>query len=73
MRMVTMVPGGVFGPVHNLKDRPDIVYILQGTITDHRNGDEAFQSKQPCFFPEGPFAGLNRSYVSPILLNGRWE
>jgi quercetin dioxygenase-like cupin family protein len=38
MRMVTMEPGGVFGPIHDHKDRPGIVYILQGTITDHRNG-----------------------------------
>ena len=38
MRMVTMEPGGVFGPTHNHKDRPGTVYILQGTITDHRNG-----------------------------------
>lgn len=37
MRMVTIEPGGVFGPVHNHKDRPGTVYILQGTITDHRN------------------------------------
>src|SRR5215213_489649 len=34
MRMVTMEPGGVFGPMHDHKDRPGIVYILQGTITD---------------------------------------
>ena len=38
MRMVTIEPGGVFGPIHNHKDRPGTVYILQGTITDHRNG-----------------------------------
>jgi len=38
MRMVTIEPGGVFGPIHDHKDRPGIVYILQGTITDHRNG-----------------------------------
>jgi quercetin dioxygenase-like cupin family protein len=38
MRMVTIEPGGVIGPVHNHKDRPGVVYILQGTITDHRNG-----------------------------------
>jgi len=38
MRMATMEPGAVFGPVHDHKDRPRIVYILQGTITDHRNG-----------------------------------
>ena len=38
MRMVTMEPGGVFGPIHDHKDRPGVVYILQGTITDHRDG-----------------------------------
>jgi quercetin dioxygenase-like cupin family protein len=38
MRMVTMEPGAVFGPLHDHKDRPGIVYILQGTITDYRDG-----------------------------------
>jgi quercetin dioxygenase-like cupin family protein len=38
MRKVTIEPGGVFGPVHDHKGRPGIVYILQGTITDHRDG-----------------------------------
>jgi quercetin dioxygenase-like cupin family protein len=38
MRMVTIEPGGVFGPVHDHKGRPGIVYVLQGTITDHRDG-----------------------------------
>ncbi|HOM13540.1 MAG TPA: cupin domain-containing protein [Rubrivivax sp.] len=38
MRRVTIEPGGVFGPLHSHADRPGTVYILQGTITDHRNG-----------------------------------
>jgi quercetin dioxygenase-like cupin family protein len=38
MRMVTIEPGGVFGPIHDHKGRPGMVYILQGAITDHRNG-----------------------------------
>jgi quercetin dioxygenase-like cupin family protein len=38
MRLVTIEAGGVFGPIHDHRDRPGIVYILQGTITDHRNG-----------------------------------
>jgi quercetin dioxygenase-like cupin family protein len=38
MRMVTIDPGGVFGPIHDHKGRPGTVYILQGRITDHRNG-----------------------------------
>lgn len=38
MRLVTIEPGGVFGPVHDHKGRPGAVFILQGTITDHRDG-----------------------------------
>jgi quercetin dioxygenase-like cupin family protein len=38
MRMVTIEPGGVFGPIHDHRGRPGIVYVLQGTITDHRDG-----------------------------------
>jgi quercetin dioxygenase-like cupin family protein len=38
MRMVTIEPGGVFGPIHDHVGRPGVVYILQGTITDHRDG-----------------------------------
>jgi quercetin dioxygenase-like cupin family protein len=38
MRMVTIEPGGVFGPLHDHVGRPGTVYILQGTITDHRDG-----------------------------------
>lgn len=38
MRMVTIEPGGVFGPIHDHKGRPGLVYILQGNITDHRDG-----------------------------------
>ena len=37
MRMVTIEPGGVFG-VHNHKDRPGTVYVLQGKITETRGG-----------------------------------
>ena len=37
-RMFTFEPGAVFGPIHDHIGRPGTVYILQGTITDHRNG-----------------------------------
>jgi quercetin dioxygenase-like cupin family protein len=40
MRLVTMEPGGVFGPLHDHAGRPGLVYVLQGTITDHRDGVE---------------------------------
>ena len=38
MRMFTFEPGAVFGPLHDHVGRPGTVYILQGTITDHRDG-----------------------------------
>lgn len=38
MRKVTMQPGAVFGPRHDHAGRPGIVFVLQGTITDHRDG-----------------------------------
>jgi quercetin dioxygenase-like cupin family protein len=38
MRMVTIDPGGVLGPLHDHKGRPGTVFVLQGVITDHRNG-----------------------------------
>lgn len=38
MRMVTIQPGGVFGPRHDHRGRPGTVYVLEGTITDHRDG-----------------------------------
>ena len=38
MRKVTMEPGAVFGPMHDHKGRPGLVWILQGTITDLRGG-----------------------------------
>ena len=38
MRLFTFEPGAVFGPVHDHRGRPGIVYVLEGTITDHRDG-----------------------------------
>src|SRR3954454_862825 len=38
MRMVTIEPGGVLGPVHDHVGRPGTVYVLEGTLNDHRDG-----------------------------------
>jgi quercetin dioxygenase-like cupin family protein len=37
MRTVTFPPGSRT-PEHNHKGRPGLVYVLQGTFTEHRNG-----------------------------------
>jgi quercetin dioxygenase-like cupin family protein len=38
LRRFTFAPGAVLGPAHDHRDRPGIVYVLTGTITDHRDG-----------------------------------
>ncbi len=38
MRLFTFAPGAVFGPLHDHAGRPGLVYVLRGTITDHRDG-----------------------------------
>ena len=47
MRMVTIEPGGVFGPVHNHEGRPGTVYVLRGAITDHRDGTDTIYGPGP--------------------------
>jgi quercetin dioxygenase-like cupin family protein len=37
MRVITVEPGGVLG-LHNHKDRPAVAYIIQGALTEHREG-----------------------------------
>ena len=37
MRLISIAPGGAT-VVHSHKDRPGTVYILEGKITDHRDG-----------------------------------
>ncbi len=38
MRIFTIAPRGVFGPVHDHKGRPGTVFVIQATLTDHRDG-----------------------------------
>jgi len=47
MRMVTIEPGGVFGPLHDHVGRPGMVYVLQGQITDHRDGSATVYGPGP--------------------------
>ena len=37
MRVVTIEPGGV-AAVHSHKGRPAVAYVMQGTLTEHREG-----------------------------------
>jgi quercetin dioxygenase-like cupin family protein len=40
LRVITIEPGGIAG-VHSHKGRPAVAYIVQGTLTEHREGAEA--------------------------------
>jgi quercetin dioxygenase-like cupin family protein len=59
MRMVTIEPGGVFGPIHDHKDRPGIVYMLQGTITDHRNVRRSYSHRLTLALRSRAWQGAN--------------
>ena len=37
MHMVTIEPGGATA-LHDHKDRPELLYVSQGTITEHKDG-----------------------------------
>jgi quercetin dioxygenase-like cupin family protein len=39
MRRFVFEPGAVFGPLHDHVGRPGTVFVLEGTITDHRDGE----------------------------------
>ena len=38
LRVVTLEPGGVVG-IHSHNGRPGVAYVLQGTLTEHREGE----------------------------------
>ncbi len=37
LRVLKLEPGGVIG-LHSHKDRPAVAYLLEGTLTEHREG-----------------------------------
>jgi quercetin dioxygenase-like cupin family protein len=40
LRVITIEPGGI-AAVHNHKGRPALAYVVQGTLTEHREGSAA--------------------------------
>lgn len=40
LRVITVEPGGI-AAVHSHKGRPALAYVLQGTLTEHREGSDA--------------------------------
>ena len=52
MRLFTLDPGGVIA-VHTHKDRPAAVYLLQGTLTELREGDYVKEHREGDSWAEG--------------------
>lgn len=52
MRVLTFEPGGHVG-LHNHKDRPTVVRVLQGTLTNHRQGASSIEVQEGQSFAEG--------------------
>jgi quercetin dioxygenase-like cupin family protein len=52
LRVIKAEPGAVFG-VHSHKDRPAAVYVLQGRLTEHREGGYMKEWKETETFTEG--------------------
>ena len=52
MRVVTLEPGGVVG-VHAHKGRPAVAYVVQGTLTEHREGGGDHERHQGESWTEG--------------------
>jgi len=44
MRRVTFAPGASI-PMHNHADRPEVTYVLRGTLTDIRKGSAPVQKR----------------------------
>ena len=74
MRLITLEPGGVGGVVkgkgHSHSDRPGMVYVLEGTFTDHREGSPVKEHHVGGSWAEGKGTvhwGENRG-TTPLLI-----
>lgn len=52
LRVVTIEPGGAI-PLHSHNGRPAVAYVLQGTLTEHREGSEAIDRHEGQSWTEG--------------------
>ncbi len=52
LRVVTIEPGGVVA-VHSHNGRPAVAYVLQGTLTEHREGSGAIDHYEGQSITEG--------------------
>jgi quercetin dioxygenase-like cupin family protein len=72
LRVLNLAPGGVIGD-HSHKDRPAVVYVLQGTLTDHPDGGAMKEHPQGAAWSEGKGTthwAENKGQTSVVLITG---
>jgi len=52
LRILKLEPGGVIG-IHSHKDRPAVAYVIQGTLTEYREGGAMKQHPKGDAWSEG--------------------
>lgn len=69
MMMTTYAPGKI-GARHSHKGKPEVFYVLEGAIVDHRdNGSKEYRQGESCFVNEGAEHWMeNRGTVPAVLL-----
>ena len=69
MMMTTYAPGKV-GSRHSHKGKPEVVFVLEGAIVDHRDeGSTEYHKGESCFVNNGAEHWMeNRGTVPAVLL-----
>jgi quercetin dioxygenase-like cupin family protein len=66
LRIATVEPGGVIG-IHSHKDRPGVVYVIKGTITEHQ-GEVVKEYGSGDSFPDNVTHWLENKGTSPVVM-----
>jgi quercetin dioxygenase-like cupin family protein len=52
LRVIKAEPGGIFG-IHSHKDRPAVAFVMQGTMTEYREGGYVKEHREGATLTEG--------------------
>ena len=66
LRIATVEPDGVIG-IHSHKDRPGVVYVIKGTITEHQ-GEVVKEFGSGDSFPDNVTHWLENKGTSPVVM-----
>ena len=68
LRMTTYAPGKI-GTRHSHRGKPEVVYVLEGAIVDHRDeGSVEYRAGQSCFVNNGAEHWMENRGEAPAVL-----